>query len=55
MLTDLKALADPNYCLDKEEQLRKKHKYYCQIQTQVYVTESNVWLWRGDIIWHDNK
>ena len=36
--SDIKALSESQYCLDMNGRLKKTHKYYCQIQTQMYVT-----------------
>ena len=38
--TDSMALNDLNYCLTKEGQLKKSHRYYCQVQTQLFVTQA---------------
>ena len=38
--TDSMALNDPNYCLTKEGQLKKSHRYYCQVPTQLFVTQA---------------
>ena len=38
--TDPAAMNDPTYCLNSNG-LKKSHKYYCQIQTQMLVTESH--------------
>jgi hypothetical protein len=37
--TDPSALSDPNYFLNKNG-LKPSHKYYCQVQTQMLVTNS---------------
>jgi hypothetical protein len=50
--TNAEALNDPQFCLDQNRNLKKKHKYYCQIQTQLFVTKVSccdlvVWTSRG--------
>jgi hypothetical protein len=49
--TDPSALSDPNYFLNKNG-LKPSHKYYCQVQTQMLVTNSSkcdfvVWTTQG--------
>ena len=39
--TDEQALTDRNYCLN-ENGLKSNHKYYCQVQTQLLVTNSEI-------------